>query len=82
MLDPVSGIYKLLTKIIEMDLRIIVILGCIFILLFLLILTAKRWHVAMESPIASGVVPGAYTHNTSTNVMNSSIPIPSPTPML
>ena len=32
----------------------------------------------MESPIASGVVPGENTHSTRTNVMNNSIPIPCP----
>ena len=32
----------------------------------------------MESPIASGVVPGENTHSTRTKVMNNSIPIPCP----
>ena len=48
-------------------------------------LTAKRWQVVMESPIANGADPltlgalcssaaDAYTTNTRTNVMKNSIP--------
>ena len=48
-------------------------------------LTAKRWQVVMESPIANGADPltlgalcssaaDAYTTNTRTNVIKNSIP--------